>query len=192
MVLDLVILLVVGLMPLTQAIAYLQYTSWLPAELPAACSAALTADLDCDSGVNGLLTGCYHPESVLNNLCTTDCNTALNKYESSVVSACGAHTYASNTSQGDVPVSTIPQLLRYYYNYTCLTSADGAGFCNVIFANEIGINANQSNLSEQPAFLLVNLIVQGRRSSIHTSTYLIHISTNISLKSLRMFRAVET
>ncbi|KAK3933774.1 hypothetical protein QBC46DRAFT_462929 [Diplogelasinospora grovesii] len=130
-----------------EAAIYVQSNASFPSNITSACSNALTADLACPEGVERLRQGLYYPESFLTSLCTTTCSSALAGYKLSVEGGCGGETYDSLTDLGDVPLYTIPQLLQYLYNYTCLADSSNGQYCNVVAANFIGVAANQSNLN---------------------------------------------
>ena len=137
---------------LVEAIVYVQSNASFPANITSTCSSALMANLSCPEGLERLRQGLYYPESFLSSLCTPLCSSALASYELDVEGACGDEAYDSLTGLGDVPLYTIPQLLRYFYNYTCLSDSGNGQYCNVESANSIGVAANQSNLSATTSF----------------------------------------
>ena len=127
------------------ATVYVRSNASFPEDISAACSSALTADLACSSSITKLRGGLYYPETLLDDLCTSGCSAALATYESDVTTACGDETYDS-LDDGYLPMYSIPQVLRYYYDYFCLSDASSGDFCNVLLAESLGIQANQSNL----------------------------------------------
>ena len=140
---------------LSEATIYVQYNTSFPDNITASCSSALMADIpDCSSSITALRPSLYYPETTLESLCTAACNSALNDYESSVEGACEGETFDSGLS-GYVPLSSVPQLLRYIFNYTCLTDSSSGEYCNVVAAETIGVLADQSNLSALIFFTLL-------------------------------------
>lgn len=138
----------ITLLTQVRATVYVQYNTSFPSNISTSCYDALIVDLACSANITSLRPSLYYPESVLTSVCTSACNDALNSYESDVEAACSGETFDSLESAGYVPLSTIPQLLRYVFNYTCLTDSSSGDYCNVIAATSIGIAADQSNLSE--------------------------------------------
>lgn len=128
-----------------KAVVYVSSAS-LPTNTTTGCLNALTNNIACDDTIRKLRPGLYYPESALTTICTDGCNSALNGYEETVLSACVGQTYDSQTDIGFVPIYTISEVLRYQFNLSCLSS--GGQFCNVLAASAAGIETDQSNLSK--------------------------------------------
>lgn len=138
-------ILFLGLFAPARAVVYVGNSS-LPANITASCFSALTVDIACNDTIRKLRPSLYYPESALSNICTSGCNSALESFENGVVSACVGQTYDSQTDVGYIPMYTIPEVLRYQFNLSCLTS--GGQYCNVLAATAAGIAPDQSNLSK--------------------------------------------
>lgn len=108
---------------------YIDANSTVGWGLSEACNTALTATFSCDYSVANIRKDVYYPKVSLDTVCTTACTSALSNYELSVKDACVSETWPS--LDGDAPVYTIPGLLRYLYNMTCL-EIDGV-YCNTVF-----------------------------------------------------------
>jgi hypothetical protein len=134
---------------LSEAVVWFNSSASLPSTTTSACLHVLFNDIACNATLKSLRPRLYLPESVLRGLCTSACGTALATYEANIVSSCKGQTYDSLSSDGFVPVSVIPQLLRYTYNYTCLTDKSTGQYCNVLSASAAGILPDQSNLGRQ-------------------------------------------
>ncbi|KAK2072069.1 hypothetical protein P8C59_006446 [Phyllachora maydis] len=113
------------------------------------CLMALQADIaSCNNSIASIRPFVFPPRDYLTALCTEDCNTALSSYESGVETACAGQTYNSHVDGGvAVPILAIPQLLRYSFNFTCLTDASSEQYCKVLAASAMGVSTNQSNLA---------------------------------------------
>lgn len=130
-----------------KAVQWFNGTDDLPSNVTTSCVTALQADIaSCSSSLASVRPFVYPPQDYLTTLCTEDCNLALSSYESGVNTACDGQTYDSADDGGEVPVLAIAQLLRYSFNFTCLTDETSGQYCKVLAANAIGISANQSNL----------------------------------------------
>jgi len=103
----------------------------VPKNLTGTCSTALLKDISCSPVVLSLRSGDYYPVSTLNKTCTTACQTALSQYESTVVSSCNGQSW-NGYEDTPMPLSIIPDLLRYQFNLTCLM--DSGRYCNNIAA----------------------------------------------------------
>lgn len=128
-----------------KAVVYVNSSS-LPTNITTGCLGALTDNISCDDSIQKLRPGLYYPESALTTICTSSCNSALNSFQNSILSACVGETYDSLTDVGFVPIYTIPDVLRYQFNLSCLSS--NSEFCNVQAATAAGVVADQSNLSK--------------------------------------------
>lgn len=114
-------------------------TADLPSNVTADCLTALQADIaSCSSSIATIRPFVYPPQDYLTALCTEDCSVALGSYESGVAAACVGQTYDSDADGGLVPILAIPQLLRYSFNFTCLTDASSGQYCKVLAADAIG------------------------------------------------------
>jgi hypothetical protein len=107
----------------------------LPADITAACSNALLADVSCDVAVAYFEPGGYYNEDLLRKSCTDGCTAALQKFEKDIVDACGTQTFGGEenwdlTVNPIFPVAMIPNKLRFYYGLACLK--DNGRFCNLI------------------------------------------------------------
>lgn len=108
------------------------YTSdTVPANLTTKCATALSADVACDFVVPALQAGSFYPKSTLQRACTSSCADALAGYQSNINSACAGQSWSAYNDE-ILPVAVIPDLLRYHYNFTCLTNGDV--FCNNVAA----------------------------------------------------------
>ncbi len=105
--------------------------SSLPTNLTQTCASALLDDVACSPVVTALRMGSYYPQSTLNSTCTTQCSTALSKYQAAVVSACGEQTW-TGYEDTVMPLVVIPDLQRYLFDLTCLM--DSNRYCNVVAA----------------------------------------------------------
>lgn len=116
--------------PIIEA-AQLLTQSTIPKGLSSACTNALLADIGCSPIVASLQAGSYYPNTTLEKVCTTECETALATYESTVTSSCQAETWTGFDDE-IMPVRIIPDLIRYEYNLSCITDANR--FCNNVAA----------------------------------------------------------
>ncbi|KAI3331384.1 hypothetical protein F4824DRAFT_294880 [Ustulina deusta] len=103
----------------------------IPTNLTLACTNALTADVDCDPVVPALRNGNFYPDSTLTRACTPKCANALASFQNNVASACNTDTWLGYDNE-TMPLTLIPDLLRFHYNLTCITN-NGA-FCNNVAA----------------------------------------------------------
>ncbi len=103
----------------------------VPGNLTAGCTSALLQDISCSPVVAALQSGSYYPVSTLNNTCTDTCRIALSKYQSNIVSACNGQTW-NGYEDTAMPLTIIPDLLRYQFNLTCLM--DSGRYCNNVAA----------------------------------------------------------
>ena len=108
-----------------------------PSNISAACSNALIADISCGKLLPFLNIGKYYTEDILEPFCTTDCSSALAKYQASVTSACVDQSWEGYSDDSDddsvdqsLPVHVIPDVLRYLYNLTCLV--DDGRYCSAV------------------------------------------------------------
>lgn len=125
-----VLLVTLVLFSSVEAVSF--YTnSTVPTNITAPCAAALSADVNCDPVVPALRNGEFYPSSTLNRACTSTCSSALAFYQSQVASACSTDTWLGYDDE-IMPVAIIPELLRFHYNLTCITS--NGNFCNNIAA----------------------------------------------------------
>lgn len=129
-----------------QAVVYVTNGSLPTNNITDECYSALTIDISCNDTLQKLRPRLYYPESILTNLCTSDCNSALNNFETAVQTACGNQTYYDLSEATDLPLYTIVEVLRYQFNISCLTS--NGEYCNYLAATAAGINADQTNLSK--------------------------------------------
>ncbi|MCJ1355898.1 MAG: hypothetical protein MMC33_005890 [Icmadophila ericetorum] len=128
-----------------KAVQYVNTTFLLP-NVTAACANALTVDISgCDAAIRRMRPGLFWDLGSLQAICTPTCKSALSSYESGVIGACQGQTYDTLTTAGFIPFSTIPDILFYQFNRTCLTS--NGEFCNYEAALAAGIEPDQSNLN---------------------------------------------
>lgn len=111
--------------------AQLLTNSTVPQNLSVDCTDALLANVDCSPVIISLRAGSYYPVSTLENACTTDCSSALAAFESRIVSSCEGQTW-NGFDDAEMPLTIIPDLIRYEYNLTCIT--DAGRFCNNVAA----------------------------------------------------------
>ena len=102
----------------------------MPANVSVACNGALVKDIACDPYVRRFRPGQYYSQEGLTKACTASCDGALSSYEAGVVQACKGQTYMDDFGFQTQEISTIPGILRYQYNKTCLRN-DGK-FCNLL------------------------------------------------------------
>ncbi|KAI1180782.1 hypothetical protein F4777DRAFT_596051 [Nemania sp. FL0916] len=104
----------------------------LPTDLSSGCAGALTTDVAaCPLFATKLRYGFFYPESTLLSVCTSECSSALQAYEKSVVSSCSNDTWlAYEDDEEQLPVAFIPNVLRYLYELTCIQ--DNGRFCNAV------------------------------------------------------------
>ena len=132
-----------------KAVQYVNTTFLLP-NVTAALANALTVDISgCDAAIRRMRPGLFWDLGSLQAICTPTCKSALSSYESGVIGACQGQTYDTLTTAGFIPFSTIPDILFYQFNRTCLTS--NGEFCNYEAALAAGIAPDQSNLSKKPS-----------------------------------------
>jgi hypothetical protein len=105
--------------------------SVLPEGISAGCKTAFSADLSCSHAVPALQAGIYYPKSELEAICTPACDAALATYHDNILSACATDTW-DGFEDAEEPVALISEMIRYHYNYTCIT--DGTRFCNNVAA----------------------------------------------------------
>lgn len=138
---------------LVQAVQWFNSTDDLPSSVTTSCLTALQADIaSCSSSLASIRPFVYPPQDYLSALCTQDCNSALNTYEGGVGAACNGQTYDSSNDGGEVPILAIAQLLRYTFNFTCLTDSTSGQYCKVLAAEMIGISDDQSNLVDPSTY----------------------------------------
>lgn len=104
-----------------------------PVNLAEACNDALLANVSCSNLVTALAMGstAYHPVAVLEQVCTQDCDDALAEYQANINSACADDTW-SGYDNDSMPVTVVPDLIRYQFNLTCLM--DSGRYCNNVAA----------------------------------------------------------
>ena len=105
------------------------------------CVNALTGNVSCTSYVRRFQQGSYFQEVGLQQSCTSDCDSGLAHWESSVVSACNNQVYSPDGVKS-VPIATLPETVRSSYNLTCL-EVNGQ-FCNVLAKNASLQNASST------------------------------------------------
>lgn len=110
----------------------------IPANLSTGCQAALLADVDCNYMVSKLRNGYFYPTSILEKTCTEQCASGLVTFEESILAACAEDVWEGYDEDGEMPVSIIPNLMRYQYDLTCLQ--DSGRFCNVIAGQAAAIS----------------------------------------------------
>ncbi|KAI1776335.1 LysM domain-containing protein [Hypoxylon cercidicola] len=103
----------------------------LPKNISAACGTALTSEVDCSHAVPALQAGTFYPRAELEQICVANCASSLAGYHSGIVSACQEDTWVGFEDVQE-PIALISELMRYNYNYSCLT--DGSRFCNNVAA----------------------------------------------------------
>ena len=117
-------------------------SSSVPAtNLTTGCVNALISNVSCNSYVRRFKQGSYFQEVGLEQSCTSDCDSGLAQWESSVVSACNDQVYSPD-GVNSVPILTIPETVRSNYNLTCLEVNEE--FCNVLAKNASLQNANST------------------------------------------------
>ncbi|KAK4210390.1 hypothetical protein QBC37DRAFT_292564 [Rhypophila decipiens] len=127
-----------------------------PENLSAGCLSVLTADISsCNALVGQFWTGYYYDQSMLIDSCTSQCETALATYESSVVSACGGDTWSGYDDEGDESLALIPSIMRYNYALTCLQ--DSGRWCNVV----AGIAARIADPGDSRGNFLPDVVANG-------------------------------
>lgn len=108
------------LSPYSVSAVKMLYDDSLPADLDAACSAALMADVACDRGVPSLRQDFFYPPESLDRMCTTSCAAALESWEKLVRSACGKDVVIPGAYDLDASPIFIPATQRWVYEFTCL------------------------------------------------------------------------
>ncbi|KAI5866007.1 LysM domain-containing protein [Durotheca rogersii] len=103
----------------------------LPEGASTACGNALMAEVACSHAVPALQAGNFYPKAELEKICTSGCASSLASYHAGVVSACSEDTWVG-FQDVEEPVALISEMIRYHYNFTCLT--DGTRFCNNVAA----------------------------------------------------------
>lgn len=104
----------------------------VPSNLTSACAIALSTDVNCSPFVLSLRTGLYYPNDTLERTCTTNCHSALTSYRAQIATACATETWLGYQDV-ILPVVTIPEMLQYQYNLTCLM--DSGRYCNNVAAS---------------------------------------------------------
>jgi hypothetical protein len=123
----------------------------LPTGLSSGCQTALIADVaQCSLTATKFRYGYFYPESTLMATCTAQCTSALQSFETSVISSCTDDTW-DGYDDGGMPVAFIPSVLRYLYELTCLQ--DGDRFCNVVAGTNAAIADPGGELANSQAFL---------------------------------------
>lgn len=98
-----------------------------------ACGAALSSNITaCGYVVAAFDPSETYDQKTLESSCTSECSTALVKWEQDVSSACDGVTYVDDTG-ATLPISAIPSLVSFNFNQTCLVS--GSEYCNVVLGN---------------------------------------------------------
>lgn len=106
--------------------------STVPTNLTSACATALSSDVNCSPFVVSLRTGMYYSNDTLERTCTANCDSALTSYRARIVTACAMETWLGY-EDAILPVVTIPELLQYQYNLSCLM--DSGRYCNNVAAS---------------------------------------------------------
>ena len=104
-------------------------TSFASSNLTVPCVGALFEDIACSPAVAGLRLGEYFSEERLSRICTADCGQALAQYANKVGARSDKQTW-KEYEDTDMPFAIIPDMLRYRYNFTCLT--DSGRYCNAV------------------------------------------------------------
>ena len=110
-----------------QSFQYISNSSLPSVNLTVPCAAALQQIIACDPWVSRFRSGQYYDPAGLKTVCTTDCETAIQDYQSNVTRSCSDQLY-NYTDSVYVPVSAIAEQLLYSYNLVCLE--DAGRFCN--------------------------------------------------------------
>jgi hypothetical protein len=121
--------------------------------LPAAnmtpgCANAMMADFPCNDHVRRFRAGQYHPAEDLKQACTNSCDIALGSYQNSIESACAGQNYSDDgllISASILPITSIPETLRYQYDRTCLM--DKGRYCNVVAYEAAAVHEGSSQES---------------------------------------------
>lgn len=148
-----------GAQTTTTASFQLVTNSTLPvANLTSNCADALMSDIACNSYVSRFRPGQYYDPRGLQEVCTTDCQSSIQQYVSSVDSACGDDVQYNYTDTTYLPVSALGVRLQYYYGLVCLQ--DSGRFCNyVAYEASLQADANASailGMSRSPRKTLRN------------------------------------
>lgn len=112
------------------------------------CVNAMANNVSCYAGLSQAVTDTTSWSiSVLSEICTTDCSSALSSYVSSVNEACGANTQykISGISQTG---SDRGKEMQWRYNATCLTDVSSGIYCNALFQNAIANGTTDVKCSE--------------------------------------------
>ena len=110
-----------------QSFQYINNSSLPAVNLTDSCATALIQNISCDPWVSRFRSGQYYDPAGLKAVCTTDCQTAIQDYQSALAESCAGQLY-NFTDSIYVPISTIAGQLLYGYNLVCLQ--DGGRFCN--------------------------------------------------------------
>jgi hypothetical protein len=127
--------------------------STIPPGLNAACSNALLQDVSCSSAVMGLQPGRYFASTSLQRVCTSECDAGLARYAASVASSCTGQTWGGFGDE-PMPLDTIPGVIRYQYNTTCLM--DSGRYCNNVAAQAAAAADPERELFGASVVLYIN------------------------------------
>ncbi len=125
------LIIVLMLIDTSNTFRALTNNSFPSSNLTVPCVGALFGDIACSPAVAGLRLGEYYPEETLYRTCTADCGQALAQYANNVATACDKQIWRGYEDT-DMPLTIIPDMLRYHYNLTCLT--DSGRYCNALAA----------------------------------------------------------
>lgn len=98
-----------------------------------ACVDALSTNItQCPVGITSLDANTAYTEKGLGTLCTDNCRSALQSWESSVKASCHGASF-TNDYGNTVPIYSVASLINFKFNQTCLVS-DGE-YCNIVLGN---------------------------------------------------------
>lgn len=131
----------VGLFP--SASAFQIFPEGSVSEFSTPCAAALSTNITaCSNVVVGLDPSETYDQSLLESFCNATCGSALSSWQENVTNACSGVTYTDDYGF-DTLVSSIPGLMAFNFNQTCLMNA--GEYCNVVLGNITTAAANASS-----------------------------------------------
>lgn len=114
-----------------------------PNDYPNNCVDALSRNItECSNAIPTLDPNGFYTESSLQRSCTSDCRSALQSWEQSIVDSCNGVTY-TNDYGNTVPVSSVATMINFNFNQTCLIN-DGE-YCNIVLGNLTKASVNGSS-----------------------------------------------
>jgi hypothetical protein len=112
-----------------QSFQYITNSSLPATNLTDGCAVALMSNISCNPWASRLRPGQYYDPKGLQAVCNTECQSAIQDYESNLDQACSGSTY-NYTDNVYLPISAIGSILLYHYQLTCLQ--DSGRFCNYV------------------------------------------------------------